>query len=321
MKIVIDEREHLLYEKCIGLIGEGGNLYSPNNMHISKTTLTIGDIHILTEDNKDVVIIERKTLSDLLSSIKDGRYDEQSHRLIHSSGMHPHNIIYLIEGGLSSLSFEKRKLVHSVITSINHFKGMTVIKTANVLESAEFILSFADKTMRNFAKKQTPKYCTGVVPLQNSYIEQLNDKKCIAEEPPTPQSPQSHQSHPATGQIIDALPDQVTEHNYVSVVKKVKKDNLTPNNIGAVFLSQIPHVSSVIANAVMVKYQYSINVLIKELEKNPDCLNNLQTEKDGKKRKIGSNVVKNIRIFLLGVKNPEELSVVGDNNDDGDCIV
>jgi len=316
MKIVIDEREPSLYEKCTGMIGEGGHLYSPNNMHISKTTLTIGDIHILTEDNKEVVIIERKTLSDLLSSIKDGRYDEQSHRLIHSSGMHPHNIIYLIEGGVSSLSFDKRKLVHSVITSINHFKGMTVIKTANVMESAEFILSFADKTMRNFAKKQTPKYCTGVVPLvvaavaaplplplQNSYIESLNDDK----ETTLP-----------TEQIIDAPPDPVTEHNYVSVVKKVKKDNLTPNNIGAVFLSQIPHVSSVIANAIMVKYQYSIYILIKELEKNPDCLNNIQTEKDGKKRKIGSNVIKNIRLFLLGVKNPDEQPVgSGDRDEDG----
>lgn len=306
MKIVIDEREPSLYEKCTGMIG--GGVYSPNNMHISKTTLTIGDIHILTDDNKEVVIIERKTLSDLLSSIKDGRYDEQSHRLIHSSGMHPHNIIYLIEGGVSSLSFEKRKLVHSVITSINHFKGMTVIKTMNVLESAEFILSFADKTMRNFAKKQIPKYCGGVAPspLQNNDIEHLNDnKETTLDQAPSGPLP--------TGQIIDVPPHQVTEHNYVSVVKKVKKDNLTPNNIGAVFLSQIPHVSSVIANAIMVKYQYSINQLIKELEKNPDCLNNIQTEKDGKKRKIGSNVIKNIHLFLLGVKNPEEqLAGVGD---------
>jgi hypothetical protein len=317
MKIVIDEREPSLYEKCTGLIGEGGKLYSPNNIHISKTTLTIGDIHILTEDGKEVVIIERKTLSDLLSSIKDGRYDEQSHRLIHSSGMHPHNIIYLIEGGVSSLSFEKRKLVHSVITSINHFKGMTVIKTANVLETAEFILSFTDKTMRNFAKKQTPKYCTGMaaplvvvaapLPLQNSYIESLNDDDDNDNEETTLEQVSTGPFQ--TGQIVDAPPDPVTEHNYVSVVKKVKKDNLTPNNIGAVFLSQIPHVSSVIANAIMVKYQYSIYVLIKELEKNPDCLNNIQTEKDGKKRKIGSNVVKNIRLFLLGVKNPDEQPV------------
>lgn len=94
--------------------------------------------------------------------------------------------------------------------------------------------------------------------------------------------------------------EQVNEHNYVSVVKKVKKDNLTPNNIGAVFLSQIPLVSSVIANAIMVKYQHSMSLLIKELEKDPECLNTIQTEKDGKKRKLGSNVVKNIRLFLLG---------------------
>jgi hypothetical protein len=309
IKVVIDERETSLYDKCRALLEQSPKVYNLQNIEITKTTLHIGDIHILTDDGKDVVIIERKALKDLLSSIKDGRYDEQSHRLIHSSGVHPHNIIYLIEGGLLTLSVDKRKLVHSVITSLNHFKGMTVIKTANVAESAEFVLSFADKVARNFSKKMMPKYWS--VPLQptpqpapqptpqtipETLLSESNDSiECSFKE--------SEEGNNSIECSFKETPlEQVNEHNYVSVVKKVKKDNLTPNNIGAVFLSQIPLVSSVIANAIMMKYQHSMTLLIKELEKDPDCLNAIQTEKDGKKRKIGSNVVKNIRLFLLGDK-------------------
>jgi ERCC4-type nuclease len=42
---------------------------------------------------EEKVIIERKSLSDLAASIKDGRYKEQSYRL-NGSHIHNHNIIY-----------------------------------------------------------------------------------------------------------------------------------------------------------------------------------------------------------------------------------
>ena len=44
-----------------------------------------------------LLIIERKSLNDLASSIKDGRYAEQSFRLSNIEH-HNHNIVYLIEG-------------------------------------------------------------------------------------------------------------------------------------------------------------------------------------------------------------------------------
>lgn len=291
MKIIIDEREKSLYDKCIE-IKEANSTDYPS-ITITKTLLAIGDISIITDDKKDITIIERKTLSDLLASIKDGRYEEQSYRLIHSTKIHTHNIIYLIEGGIFSLGFKERKLVHSVITSINHFKGMTVIKTANVTESAEFILSFADKVTRNLAKKQMPKYSAFTTvhsaplflePITNpSSNEQQSSElpsllKCSQEETPI---------------------SETTTESYVNVVKKVKKENLTPENIGAVFLSQIPLISSITASAIMAKYNNSLGNLINDLKTNPACLDGIQTEKDGKKRKIGSNAVKNVCLFLL----------------------
>ena len=62
---------------------------------IEKKVIELGDIHFV-KDDKEIIILERKSVSDLLASIKDGRYEEQSHRLIHSSGLYRHHIIYII---------------------------------------------------------------------------------------------------------------------------------------------------------------------------------------------------------------------------------
>ena len=59
--------------------------------------------------------------------------------------------------------------------------------------------------------------------------------------------------------------------NYCNLVKKVKKDNITPGNIGEIILSQIPGVSSVTAIAIMSKFTSFYN-LIESLQKNPGCL-------------------------------------------------
>jgi ERCC4-type nuclease len=61
---------------------------------VKSETLPIGDI-IISDGNEDKIIIERKSVSDLLASIKDGRYEEQSYRL-NGLTQHNHNIIYLI---------------------------------------------------------------------------------------------------------------------------------------------------------------------------------------------------------------------------------
>ena len=57
--------------------------------------LDIGDAIIVDENDNHVLIFERKTISDLLSSIKDGRYLEQSFRLQNSS-VKNHFITYII---------------------------------------------------------------------------------------------------------------------------------------------------------------------------------------------------------------------------------
>jgi hypothetical protein len=89
------------------------------------------------------------------------------------------------------------------------------------------------------------------------------------------------------------------EKEYVGVVKKVKKDNITPDNIGPIMLSQIPGISSVTANAIFEKYK-TISDLIKEVELNNNCLKDLSTiNNKGQSRKISKASIANIVKFLL----------------------
>ena len=75
IQITLDEREDALYQQF-------QTRYPPTNpdssIRIQSKVLTLGDISIDIVDHEDVakcaLLIERKTIPDLLSSIKDGRY-------------------------------------------------------------------------------------------------------------------------------------------------------------------------------------------------------------------------------------------------------
>ena len=76
MKIIIDKREAKLIEKINELLP----LYKFENVELVTDVLDLGDI-LVKNDDEEMLLVERKTIADLLSSIKDGRYAEQSLRL------------------------------------------------------------------------------------------------------------------------------------------------------------------------------------------------------------------------------------------------
>lgn len=264
MKIIIDSREADLYEKCENIISTcDTNTFS----RLFKKPLDLGDVYVTTDGDMDICIIERKTLKDLLSSIKDGRYEEQSHRLANATHFHKHNIIYLIEGMTNQLNtFQEKKILYSAMTSLQYYKGFSVIRTSCLQETAEFIVWFSDKIDKNFLNKKQPFY------LNQMFLD--GDTTPLVDPPTQP--------------LVD----------YSHFVKKVKKENITPENIGQIILSQIPGTSDVSATAIMQKFK-TIKHLLSELEKNPDCLNDVTITTNGKTRKIGKNVISGIKTFLL----------------------
>ena len=269
MRIVIDKRERDLYQKCSEYLE---NYENKSKIILIEENLDIGDILIQTDDEKTVLIIERKSFQDLLASIKDGRYEEQSHRLIHTSQTHPHSIIYLLEGMFSQLSNSKdKKIIYSSITSLNCFKGFSIMRTSTIQETREWLILLAEKIGKELEKGK-----------ELYYSQQIQSNK-------------QQESEEETKQEEEAKENTI---NYCNFVKKVKRENITPENIGEIVLSQIPGISSITAIAIMKKFSSFLNML-EELKIKPHCLNDITTESNGKIRKISKSSIENIKKYFL----------------------
>jgi crossover junction endonuclease MUS81 len=150
IEIVIDYREKRLISLTQDILIK---TKLDSHFEIKSENLPLGDIIIKdNEKDKELVIIERKSLSDLACSIKDNRYTEQSFRL-NECNMPNHNIIYLIEGDMKNYKpFHSRvdkKVLWSSMFSLLYYKGFSVIKTISIEETAECIIRFADKLRRD----------------------------------------------------------------------------------------------------------------------------------------------------------------------------
>lgn len=276
MKIILDERETALFSACTQL----------QNNNMEKRVLDLGDILIVSNNLEEDIqlIIERKSLSDLVASIKDGRYEEQSHRLQHASGIPTHNIIYIVEGMFSQLrSPQDKKMVLSAMTSLSFFKGFSVVRTCSVTETAEFIINMADKIERDVKKGKTPAYIKDLV---------LREKDITSDEKDI-----------TSGEKDDEQKEEEEEKTeqkkkYCEVVKKVKKENITKENMGEIILCQIPGISSITAIAIMKYVDNSLVKLLDILKNSPEELQ--QNIKMGdKQRKISQKNVENMIHFLL----------------------
>ena len=279
MLIKIDIREGSLLEQIKTQIS-----FIPvfKTIEIKSETLPIGDI-IINDGKEDRLVIERKSVNDLLASIKDGRYEEQSYRL---NGLkhHNHNIIYLIEGDVNKVNRFKtdnnieKLTLYSAMFSLNYYKGFSVFRSFSLEETANIICNMAYKMEKDLTTK---------------YPYYQNNQICL-----------TNQTEPEGKTEINNCEENedsnnVSEKDYVNVVKKIKKENITPDNIGEIMLCQIPGISSITALAIMDKFK-TLSNLIKEIESNTECLKDLSyTNSKGQVRKINKTCILNIVKFLL----------------------
>lgn len=232
------------------------------NINIEVENLPIGDIIICDKNGCEKLIIERKTLNDLAASIRDGRYSEQSFRLENNS-LHNHNIVFILEGDIHRYSCKYNKIpastLHVTMFCIQYFKGFCINKTRDVLETAEYILRSANKLLKEKKRK--------------NYYKNAGES--------------------------DKVVDSQNQKSYTDVVHKVKKNNIRPDNIGEIILSQIPGISSKTSKIVMGHFN-SLFHLLESIKKDKHCLDNLEfVTKDGGKRRISQTTVKNIIKYLL----------------------
>jgi crossover junction endonuclease MUS81 len=250
---------------------------------------------VKTDEGKDVMIVERKSLTDLLSSVKDGRYDEQCHRLKNASGFPPHNIVYIIEGMFSTLrTFMEKRVIISCMASLNYFKGFSVIRTSNVQETAEVLIYMADKIDRNFMKGMLPSYLK--YPSMHTPAAIVNPENRIKHADTNKEDEVQLQDK---DEISKEEADIKTEpvKSYSEFVKTVKKENITQENIGEIMLCQIPGISTTYASAILKSFNGFSNMMqaIKDGSAKFDTIN---YESKGKMRKIPKNCGQIITQFL-----------------------
>lgn len=284
MKIIIDVREHSLIEKLKTIAAESGS----TTIQIETAALLLGDILVkLDDDTTEILLFERKSFTDLLASIKDGRYEEQSHRIIHTSGMQLHNVVYVLEGIFSTLrSPMDKKVILSAMTSLSYFKGFSVFRTATVFETAELIWAMTAKIQKEFEKgKSAPSYRVGGL------------LKPSADSGPNETSEPLEQNVREDVTTLTQPPPQ----DYSNFVKKSKRENITPENIGEILLSQIPGISSHSAIEILKHFGGSFSQLITEIKTNPEKLNAVYLESsEGKRRKLSGTVIQSILKYLIG---------------------
>lgn len=308
MKLVIDCREKDLLKQINQQV-----LFTHQfkKIEVVSENLPIGDILIKDDSNNDLVIIERKTIPDLLSSIKDGRYEEQSYRL--NGIKHPnHNIMYLIEGDTNNKKyFQKvgKMMFYSALLSLNYYKGFSVIKTQNLTETAIFICNSLIKIQKNNCLLKQPFYKNIIVNNESNNDDTETDDNLKQD-----------------GALIKMRKDDILEiatlseeeqpeeKDYVHVVKKVKKENVTTNNIDEIMLSQVPGISSTTAIAIIQKFKSikniveSCNNFIKEAQ--PETITKELVCKElfndifyinskGDRRKITKTSINNLYQYLL----------------------
>ena len=293
-RLLLDVREAQLFDKC--------NEYLKDlniNIELVSVPLHLGDA-IIEIDSKQIILFERKCMTDLISSIKDGRYEEQSHRLCGTIDIPRHQCIYLIEGTFSQLRNPKveRKIVNSAITSLLFFKGFSVIRTFSINETAEYLVMCIDKLQREYNKGEKTIYSPS--PTISKKVDETDDVATGGAEGADNMEVKQEENNDGDNEKCTVDETLKNEVSYCTVVKKVKKENVTPENIGEIILCQIPGISSTNAVQIMRIFNGSLSRLIETAKTDPKVLSEIQivNEKTGKKRKINRNIVENIVKYI-----------------------
>jgi ERCC4-type nuclease len=299
--LIIDTREG----KLIELIKKTPSMSIPYEIK----NLQIGDIIISSSKFPEKsLIIERKCMTDMIASIKDGRYKEQKLRLqaeiansITPSSTIPNTrICYLIEGNISDLrsSNDKPLFYGSMVSSI--FRDtIPLLRTHSLNETLELIIRLHErmnKDITDFFGKENKINHNNTTIIKNETILETENKIDI---------PEQNVSNIQIDNTINTITEQQEPNNlYLQSIKKCKKENLTPKLWNQIALTNIPGISTTIAIKINESYP-TIRHLLQSYDNcatEEECIKLISelilTETEKQKRRIGTVVSKRIYEYL-----------------------
>ena len=242
--------------------------------------LDLGDI-IIKKNDKIILVIERKTIDDLYSSIQDGRYKEQKIRL--TNIFSKNQLLYLLEGNIRTLKTKYFKNYNSIVSGalINtiYRDNIRVLRSINIEETIDFILLLSKKINKNL-----------------DFFVNINDNSNESNNINDNSNESNNESNNKSNN---------KSNKYENTIKLKKKDNMNPKICSILQLSQIPGVSTNIANIIIEKYE-SIYKLVKSYSKIEEesnrkkMLQNIEFGiKNNKTRKIGPVISEKIYTYLV----------------------
>jgi len=213
IELLIDTREGALFD-CV----HATELHD-KPITVLKQALELGDVHIVMHQDGAVVrtlVLERKTLCDMVSSIHDGRYREQKARVL--SNVDSKNVVYVVEGDTLCASLGRDKTnVSSAYMNMIFRDDIHLIFTQNVRETAGLLTSL----------------CLKIIDKPGNYLcRQVPDA-------------------PGGGQL---LASSAGDYTRCMKLKTKKNHNITPQNCFILQLSQVPTISHVIAKNITAVY-------------------------------------------------------------------
>jgi ERCC4-type nuclease len=276
--MIIDFREKDILKHCIEM---NKNI----NIEIKTENLLLGDILI------DKLLIERKTINDLAASIVDGRYREQSFRLLKALD-EGFKVFYFIEGNMDLYTgaISKNTLVSTIYSLTN--KGFQVLLTKNSKDTAFFLLQFAEKMKKDAEKmkKDAEKMKKDAEKMKNT--EKKDNEKIKDTET------NILTNEIAEIDIIDEIETNqeinVTYENTQGIIKTKKNKNITKDNISVFMLCQIPGISTTTAGFLLEKYGH-ISAIIHAMKENPKEIEEFRH----KDKKLNKNIIKNLNEYLI----------------------
>jgi len=251
------------------------NLDKNCNVYYKISNLDIGDflisdinydIELTTQDiyQKLILLFERKTFSDLSSSIIDGRFREQKSRIEQTINNND-KIMYIIEGTRKEKEKYgiKMNILESAMLNLIFKHKFKLLNTNNINDTFETIITIY--------KKYYKKEYTSVSNVSVSNENDVNENETIE---------------------VKEVGDIVSEVNLINL----KKSDRINNNIFNLQLSVIPGVSLNIAKKISEHYKNMNELINAYKENNEELLANIQITE---KRKIGKALSKKIYNAIL----------------------
>lgn len=233
----------------------------------SLKNLDQGDFIIRDSNQNILLLVERKTIEDLLASVKDNRYAEQSERYS-KLNISNSKIYYIIEGNINRYfpNSTKYKTYYSCIYSLSFKKGFSVLLSNDIPGTINIIEQFLSRI--------------------NKDIDKITKSNVSNESNDNNESNESNENK---------------EKEETSSVSLIKKQNITPQNIDSYMLNLVPGIGISTAKEILKHFDGKIYNLMKNIKSNESnesiskmVLNDIKINN----RKISKKIVENINNYL-----------------------